>query len=107
MGMCIWEHMNNVWERGHLWVGKYENVEIVGTLWISMLASTVSIMSTFCFASTTYRTCNINLKFNMQHFTSDRSRRDDPHLTCLKHIQCMHVHSSTPKPSIKVVTGTP
>ena len=100
MGTCIWEH-------GNLLICKYESMKIVGTLQTSMLASTISTMSTFCFASTTYRTCNINLKFNMQHSQFDRSKRDDRHLTGTKHKQCLHVRSSTPKPSINVVTGTP
>ena len=43
----------------------------------------------------------------MQHFTLDRSIRDDPHLTGVKHMQCLHFRVSTPKPFIKVITGTP
>ena len=103
--MSIWEHGNNIWEHMNLIIYKYESGELGKLYGLPRWPPQYALCPPL--PSTTYRTCNINLKFNMQHFTFDRSTRDDPHLIGVKHIQCLHVLLLTPKPSIKVITGTP
>jgi hypothetical protein len=70
-GNNIWEHMNNISERERGMASRHDSTELCHVYglprWHAQYAPCPPL------PSATYRTCNIKLKFNIQHFTLDRS----------------------------------